>query len=442
MPLKANVLKDKEIHMVDRPLYSRKSLAVIGWIAAFFPLAYPSCLNYYLPSNFLHILLILMGLSGVFFLLVSFYKFGFDKYTALIIAYCGVLVISTIYNGGNVQGSVLTSVNNSFLSLVGLTAAVSVFIKSRNIVMIDAMLRYFEILIIINLVTIILFPGGMYSTLQEENYFLGFENIHSTTYIFTLALAFVKDKLYYQTNIISTETKILLLLCNISVFITTSTATIIQFVIFDILIIFRKQFKKLRIFNAYFAVIINLLITIFLLFFYSYLSSQEWFRGFIIDILGKDMTFMARTYIWDAFMLMFIQKPILGYGVNLDSLLNMSSSYMGFGIGSSHAHNQYLTDAYYGGLIMLCLLLIIVFRLANKINSCKRDDFNWFMLVIFFLTLFHWNTESLHMPLQIATFAIINNMSLIEKRSLVIENDLHLKKQKNQLFKLKLRRTI
>lgn len=438
--MKVRDLGENKICLTEKRLYSSQTLSVIGWVIAFFPLAYPGCLNYYLSDSARTVLLLLMGLSSLFFILMCMIKHRFDGYIALVAAYCGVLVLSTIVNGGNVKGALLTSVDNSFLCLVGLTAAVSIFIKSRNLAMIDALLRYFELLILINLFTIVAFPGGMYSTGQEENFFLGFENIHSTTYLFALTLAFVKDKLYYEKKYISIETKILLVLCNLSVFLCTSSATIVQFVMLDFLFLFRNPLQKIRVLNAYLAIVFNIVISAFLIFFYSFISSQGWFRHFIVDILGKDLTFMSRTYIWNAFILMFTEKPILGYGVDLDSLLKMSRQYMGFGIGTSHAHNQYLTDAYYGGLIMLFFLLAIIFRLAKKISSGGRNDFNWFVLSVFFLSLFHWNTESLHMPLQIATFAIINNIDLVEKRSEIVADTVCLRKKKKRIRFIKPRR--
>lgn len=363
------------------------------------------------------VLLLLIGLSGLFFLIANATKHLYDDYLRLIVLYCSILVFSTIINKGNIGGSILTSVDNSFLSLSGLAAAISLFIKNKNLRGIELLLRYFEILIILNLISVVMFPGGMYSTGQLENYFLGFENTHSTTFLFAIALAFVRDKLFYGDDYTSKETIALIVICNLNVFLCTSVATIVQFVLLDFALIFCKPLMKTKIFSSYVAIGINFIISVFLLFFYSILSSQKWFHTFVVDVLGKDMTFMARTYIWDSFLLMISEKPILGYGVNLDSLLQMSQQYMGFGSGSSHAHNEYLTNAYYGGIVMLCLLIIIIFKLAKVINKGKKDTFNWRMLVIFFLTMFFWNTESLHMPLQIATFTIIYYMPLIEQRS-------------------------
>ncbi len=78
---------------------------------------------------------------------------------------------------------------------------------------------------------------------------------------------------------------------------------------------------------------------------------------FVIDILGKDLTFTGRTELWDASIRIFADSPIWGYGfVDGDWFIaNMSSRAAG-------AHNFILNTMVYGGIILLILYFTIIFK--------------------------------------------------------------------------------
>ena len=85
-------------------------------------------------------------------------------------------------------------------------------------------------------------------------------------------------------------------------------------------------------------------------------------RWFIIDILGKDMTFTGRTDMWDSALRVIADSPIWGYGfVDADWLTaNMSNRAIG-------AHNFILNTMVYGGIILLILYITIVIHSLQKL---------------------------------------------------------------------------
>lgn len=94
------------------------------------------------------------------------------------------------------------------------------------------------------------------------------------------------------------------------------------------------------------------------------IENNETAVWFIVDVLGKDITFTYRTDLWDAAMRLFTESPLTGYGFPSTEwyLSNLSS----FAIGP---HNQILGLMLYGGLpgitIFVTLLLYACFQIQK-----------------------------------------------------------------------------
>ena len=89
-------------------------------------------------------------------------------------------------------------------------------------------------------------------------------------------------------------------------------------------------------------------------------------RWFLIDILGKDMTFTNRTNMWDAALRVIGESPIWGYG-NVNEkwfFSNMSSQAIG-------SHNFILGILINGGIIGLGLYLYIFYLALRKLIAYK-----------------------------------------------------------------------
>lgn len=91
-------------------------------------------------------------------------------------------------------------------------------------------------------------------------------------------------------------------------------------------------------------------------------ENSEIARWFIIDILGKDMTFTGRTDMWDSALRVIADSPIWGYGlVDADWFTaNMSTRAIG-------AHNFILNTMVYGGVILFILYITIVIHTLQKL---------------------------------------------------------------------------
>ena len=89
-------------------------------------------------------------------------------------------------------------------------------------------------------------------------------------------------------------------------------------------------------------------------------------RWFLIDILGKDMTFTNRTNMWDAALRVIGESPIWGYGYVDEKwfISNMSSQAVG-------SHNFILGILINGGIIGLGLYLYIFYLALRKLIAYK-----------------------------------------------------------------------
>jgi O-antigen ligase len=86
------------------------------------------------------------------------------------------------------------------------------------------------------------------------------------------------------------------------------------------------------------------------------LENNELASWFIVDVLGKDITFTNRTEMWDSALRIIIESPIWGYGFPTEEwyIKNMSSYAVG-------PHNAILAMLIYGGVIALGLYLSVLY---------------------------------------------------------------------------------
>lgn len=83
---------------------------------------------------------------------------------------------------------------------------------------------------------------------------------------------------------------------------------------------------------------------------------------FVEDILGKDITFTNRTYLWDAASKVFVESPIYGYGyVGGDWYLSHLSSL------AKGPHNFIWLILIYGGVLLLMLFSYMCYIVIPKL---------------------------------------------------------------------------
>lgn len=162
-----------------------------------------------------------------------------------------------------------------------------------------------------------------------------------------------------------------------------STTGILAIMLFLFLINFRKLIKI----NIYIYIII-LIIALVLIFNTEYILKFNFLKYIIVDVLHKDLTFTARTKIWN-YIFPYIMKNPIGYGYGNElverEFLNLSE-----------CHNMFLELLTIGGIPLLILFSLLVFKLLNK-NPNKNTNA---LLIICFSFFVIGLSESVQFHLQ------------------------------------------
>ena len=280
-----------------------------------------------------------------------------DKFILFVILfYCSIL-FSTFY------------FSQSYVNLIYEFASILSWIVLFKINMFDNKDKFlttlentFFILLLINFITIILFPGGFYlnSSGYSGNYFLGYDN-NLITYIFpALALSFTNS--LNKNGKIGLKSIFLLIISFCSIIFTWSATGVVSMVIMIVLFFAYTINKKDFPIKKYIVVALSLVIGI------VFLRFQNIFSFIIEGWLKKDLTFTGRTYIWDIFISEIKKSILIGHGI-------VDSKYLIRTLNAGHAHNYFLQILYQGGLVTFSMFLGFFFSAINEVKNCKEKKY-------------------------------------------------------------------
>lgn len=280
-----------------------------------------------------------------------------DKFILFVILFYCSLLFSTFY------------FSQSYVNLIYEFASILSWIVLFKINMLDNKDKFlttlentFFILLLINFITIILFPGGFYlnSSGYSGNYFLGYDN-NLITYIFpALALSFTNS--LNKNGKIGLKSIFLLIISFCSIIFTWSATGVVSMVIMIVLFFAYTINKKDFPIKKYIVVALSLFIGI------VFLRFQNIFSFIIEGWLKKDLTFTGRTYIWDIFIGEIKKSILIGHGI-------VDSKYLIRTLNAGHAHNYFLQILYQGGLVTFSMFLGFFFSAINKVKNCKEKKY-------------------------------------------------------------------
>ena len=306
-------------------------------------------------GNIINILRIFICMWCLFYFLLRRCKI--DKFILFIILFYCSLLFSTFY------------FNQSYVNLIYEFASILSWIVLFKINMLDNKDKFltilentFFILLLINFITIILFPGGFYlnSSGYSGNYFLGYDN-NLITYIFpALALSFTNS--LNKNGKIVLKSIFLLIISFCSIIFTWSATGVVSMVIMIVLFFAYTINKKNFPIKKYIVVALCLFIGI------VFLRFQNIFSFIIEGWLKKDLTFTGRTYIWDIFISEIKKSILIGHGI-------VDSKYLILTLNAGHAHNYFLQILYQGGLLTLSMFLGFFFSAINKVKNCNEKKY-------------------------------------------------------------------
>ena len=287
----------------------------------------------------------------LFAVLISFLYIKKEKYYSktllCLLMFELVFLISTIINGL----SIFVFVKNNVLQMA-IFLLFSMY-SSRPQLLIKTVFIIAEVLVYLNLLTVFLFPNGMYVNITQ-NWLLGYKNYYLHFFIGFMIVSL----LYNHYLAFSYRPYILIITMIFTLYVVKSSTSLFVFAIFVAMVILANIGNE-RIFNIWTYTIINIV-----LFCIMVMGRKISFFGLIIkDIFHKDFTLSGRTRIWDSVIRLIEQKPILGWG-----LLSYDESIGLIGLTTgTHAHNTILQYIYTGGFISLFFWGLFYYYIANRL---------------------------------------------------------------------------
>ena len=251
-----------------------------------------------------------------------------------------VMCAASVVNGGNLK----TAVGYSFATIVICLVIDYAILKDlKNFLL--AQMIFFGVLTGINLLTVILFPDGLYRYMDffKETWFLGFKSGHITYQLafifFSVMYVFLFNK---KMRIIPFLGLAAAILSNVLVKNTTATVILIPLaavITIPPIIRFTKVFNILTYTGI--GVFIQLLVMVF--------RGQDTFKWFITGVLHKSTDLTKRTAIWDMALGRIKEHPVIGHGYQdfhfTDDIVT--------------THNQILEMLFKTGIIGLVIFFVI-----------------------------------------------------------------------------------
>lgn len=217
--------------------------------------------------------------------------------------------------------------------------------------------KVLDIYVYINLLTMLIFPKGIYIVTNEPHWFLGYKNILSRIMLPIICLALVRA--YYFFGRIKLSTVILIVCAAATIIIAGSVTALIGFAVFALfLILFHRKTTLPKIFSLFTGLFVTAAAFLVLILF----NVQNYFSFIIETVLGRDLTLTNRIAVWQMALNKISHKLIAGYGY-----LSGNQYVEMFGRDTyTHPHNYYLYILMTGG-ILLAIILIMGYFYANRV---------------------------------------------------------------------------
>ncbi len=310
-----------------------------------------------------------------------------SKFSILAGVYFVYTVANTLIQGG---GDIHTLISS--MKIVLFIVAIDAHLEKDNAYdTISALFWIIGVFSVINFVTVVLFPDGMYQVVVDWNewgatsssayWVFGYKNSHAFWYLLLELLAAVRWYLRPSANSRYMAYGCAIMAVLSQILVASSTATVACLVgavgVFG-LIWFRNTSLFKRNWNGCWVLIGNFAANILLI------TGMTGFLNPIIQTLfNKDLTFSNRTRAWAAAFLSFLEKPIFGTGIlsSEQAIETLGSlSYM-------QAHNEWLQCLWQGGIVLFVILLLILFSIAKENNRLHNSKLN-LMSNMFFIAIF------------------------------------------------------
>ncbi len=377
---------------------------ILFCIILIFPFFVPTYLEYKISwfPNIANIMLILD-----YFIIIILYlknrKIYNPKFFISYLIFFILLGIITVINNGDISTYILNASKYIMMFLMYNYCIIKyqkIFLKSNII--------YFTILLIINLITIVLYPKGLYINAVNAwaNWFLGYKNAFILFIIPNIAMSHYLDII--NNKKISYTTIFIIIISLITALLIDSSTGLVGIIILLLGILLEKKLTKIKLFNF------KTIIFIYLAFFFLIIvfRMQNIFAIIIENVLNRDLNFTNRIYIWDTALKYIKDSIYFGYGFESSAIRIIKFNYM----QAVTCHNQLLDLLYQCGFVGVSIISCTLVELKKKkkrITNLKLKTLSLVVLLTYFIMML---SEYYSFNNYIFIFTIILNLSIFNEK--------------------------
>lgn len=287
-----------------------------------------------------------------------------SRHSLLVILFYITLLIATLKGSKD-----YISYYSYAIQAIGASVICDKYIRYNKEWALKILRNYFIFISLVNMAFQLVFPSGILIN-GSPQYLFGIRIEFTAPYVLMIFTSMMYDVISTNQFKISRVTKCMFVLSLISVIAQKVSTAIMAFFIIAVLVSLYKYFINFRTINYWVFLMIALILMIAIVF----LSRTTLFAP-LLELLGEDMTFNNRTFIWASAIVNFLQKPVWGHGVTQRAAFDIvySANYIG---ESRPAHNQYLHVLYEGGIISIvvyCALFLHIGILMQKNHDTVKN---------------------------------------------------------------------
>lgn len=259
--------------------------------------------------------------------------------------------IALIVLEGWMSADVLIHQGINVTAFAGIVSALSVCLliemsmsRGRAAELLNAFLLLYEVLIGLNLLTMLIWPKGLYYTPSEswDNWFLGYRNM----FLFYFAPALSLELLNRHRTGKAARMNVVTAVCTVSMALSGSATGMIAIAVFDVLYI--THLYRVKLCNILTVTVAALAANVSIV----CLNVQQYLAP-LFALIGREVNFTGRTTIWERTIALIQKQPLLGYGMQSEEVRGATA-----GLWSGvKAHNFFLEQQYCFGIIGTVLFL-------------------------------------------------------------------------------------
>ena len=285
----------------------------------------------------------------------------------LLLSLLAVVVVSAIANQQEITDTA------DWVSMIGIVAIIGISLRSDPYSFLKPVRLLLELYLYINLVTIIMFPDGLYLTLLREGgyysegydagyygacWFLGYKNPIARIAIPALCISVLCDYKSKGTITIRTWALFLVAFSQAAMVLTTNGIVFIALMLLLTVLQFGLNRLKSLTLHHYLSIAVVFFIVIVVV------GAQFGIIENILHLFGKDATFVGRTYIWREALENFTTFPFLGIGTSYLTL-TAAGAWSGW---IAHPHNYILYILLKGGLLAFIIVAAVLIIASNNLK--------------------------------------------------------------------------